>query len=115
MVRMNEKKRVMKMGMLRELARDVLAHLAEITDTVEREAHMVAHFAGAIDAHCVLLQRALCVHCGNGVPLEYVEKWNDWLHNGELTCIAGRAREIMGIQPEEQHILQDSENGSPIL
>jgi hypothetical protein len=107
MVNVNAKKRVIKPGMLRELAKDVLDHLSKIDDPVEREEHMVAHFAGAIDAHCVLLQRALCVHCGNGVPLLYVKQWNDWLHNGELTCIAGRAREIMGIEPQEQHILQD--------
>ena len=108
MVKLNAKKRVMTMTALRQLADDVLDHLSKITDTIERRDHMVEHFAGAIDAHCVLLQRALCVHCGNGVPLEYVEKWNDWRHNGELTCIAGRAREIMGIEPECQHILQDA-------
>lgn len=113
MVRVKSKKRVITMAMLRELAKDVLDHLSKIDDPEKREAHMVEHFAGVIDAHCVLLQRALCVHCGHGVPLEYVAKWDDWLHNGELTCVAGRAREVMGIQPQCQHILQDGKKNDP--
>ena len=109
MVSVDESKRVITIAALGELADDLLEHLEAIADPDERRQHMVDHLAGAIDAHCVLLQRALCVHCGNDVPLIYVEKWDDWLHNGELTCIAGRARDIMGIDPATAHNLKDGE------
>ena len=92
MVKVNAKKRVVPIETLCALASDIFEHLEEIQDPDKRHAHLVEHLAGLIDAHCVLLQRALCVHCGNGVPLEYVAKWDDWLHNGELTCVAERAR-----------------------
>lgn len=114
-IRVNEKKRLITRAALRELANDIMEHIEEITDPDKRRDHLIEHIAGAIDAHCVLLQRALCVHCGNGVPLVWVEKWHDWLHNGELTCIAGRAREVMGIDPESQHRITEKEDGSPIL
>lgn len=110
------RKRVISMTALRALADDILEHIEEITDLDKRREHLVDHLAGAIDAHCVLLQRALCIHCGHGVPLLYVKKWDDWLHNGELTCVASRAREIMGIEPEKQHeITETNGHGSSIL
>jgi len=113
-VQVDASKRVIPMKALRALADDILEHIEEITDPDKRREHLVDHLAGAIDAHCVLLQRALCVHCGNGVPLVYVKKWDEHLHNGELTCIAGNARKIMGIEPETQHILQGSKHGRPL-
>lgn len=106
-MRVDSNKRVIPIETIHALACDILEHLEEIDDPLKREAHLVEHLAGLIDAHCILLQRALCVHCGNGIPLEYIAKWDDWLHNGELTCVAGRARDIMGIDPKEQHIVQD--------
>ena len=105
-VRVDVNKRLIPMNSLRILATDILKHLEKITDPDKRRDHLVDHLAGAIDAHCVLLQRALCVHCGNGVPLIYVKKWDEHLHNGEVTCIASGPRKIMGIEPETQHILQ---------
>jgi len=105
-VQVDANKRLITMVALRQLADDIMEHLEEITDPDKRREHLVDHLAGAIDAHCVLLQRALCLHCGNGVPLVYVKKWDEHLHNGELTCIASGPRKIMGIEPETQHILQ---------
>ena len=115
-VQVDSSKRVIPMKMLVELAKDMLAHIEEITDPDERLQHLVDHLAGTIDAHCVLLQRALCIHCGNGVPLVYVQRWGEHLHNGELTCIASGPRKIMGIEPEQQHVivLQGDKHGRPI-
>ncbi|KKL45914.1 hypothetical protein LCGC14_2350870 [marine sediment metagenome] len=110
-VQVDANKRLITMVALRQLADDIMEHLEEITDPDKRREHLVDHLAGAIDAHCVLLQRALCLHCGNGVPLVYVKKWDEHLHNGELTCIASGPRKIMGIEPEQMHVIQGSKNG----
>jgi hypothetical protein len=100
-------KRVIPIEALRKVAEEILEHQPEFLTHDDKVAHLTEHLAGVVDAHCILLQRALCVHCENDVPLEYVEKWGEYLHNGELTCVAGRAREIMGVDAETLH---DREN-----
>ncbi len=102
-MRIDSSKRVIPMGALRQTAQDILKHHREIESEEGQLDHLVAHLAGVIDAHCFLLQRALCVHCANDVPLVYVEKWGEHLHNGELTCVASTARNVMGIEPDTQH------------
>ncbi len=109
MVVVNSKKRLISSDVLKLVAADILKEQHDTMGYENRLQDLTDHLAGVIDAHCIMLQRALCVHCGNDVPLVYVEKWGDWLHNGELTCIAGPAREIMGLDPETLH---DSENYS---
>ena len=102
------KKRLIPYAVLRHAARDALVDAHKRSSNGAQVADILAqHMAGIIDAHCILLQRALCIHCGNDVPLVFVEKWGEHLHNGELTCIAGTAREIMGVEPETLH---DGEN-----
>ena len=115
MVRVGARKRLIPEAHLRQLAEDILEHQAQIEGADAILDHLVEHLKGVIDAHCVLLQRALCVHCGNGVPLVFVEQWGDFLHNGEVTCIASAAREIMGIEPTKMHILRETGNGSTFL
>lgn len=107
MVMMDASKRVMTMPALRQAAADIIEHEETIATHEERVDHLAQHLAGVIDAHCVLLQRALCIHCQNEVPLIFVEKWGEHLHNGELSCVASKAREVMGIDPATQH---DKEN-----
>lgn len=114
---LDPKKRLIPESHLRQLAADILVCLdaVPIAEVQVRISHLAEHLAGTLDAHCVLLQRALCVHCGNDVPLIYVEKWGEHLHNGELTCIASTSRAIMGIEPETQHLTKETGRGSPFL
>ncbi len=109
MVVVNSKKRLIGKAVLKKVAEDILTEQHGIMGYDNRVQNLTEHLAGVIDAHCILLQRELCVHCGNDVPLVYVDRWGEWLHNGEITCIAGTARGIMGIDPDTLH---DSENYS---
>ena len=102
-------KRLIGKAVLKQVAADILREQHDTMGYDNRLQNLTDHLAGVIDAHCILLQRALCIHCGNDVPLVYVEKWGEWLHNGEITCIAGTARDIMGLDPDTLH---DSENYS---
>ncbi len=102
-MRIDSSKRVLPMAAIRQTATDILEHQDAIPGRKEQIEHLAEHIAGVIDAHCFLLQRALCVHCANDVPLVYVKKWDEHLHNGELTCIATTARNVMGIEPDTQH------------
>lgn len=102
-MRIDSSKRVIPIEALRHTATDILKHQDDIPEREDQITHLTEHLAGVIDAHCLLLQRALCVHCENDVPLIYVKKWDEHLHNGELTCIATKARNVMGIEPDTQH------------
>ncbi len=106
MVAIDSKKRLIGKAVLEKVASDILHEQSKPLGYEARLDNLVEHLSGVIDAHCILLQRALCVHCGNDVPLVFVDKWGEWLHNGELTCIAGRARDIMGIDPETIHDME---------
>lgn len=106
-MRVDETKRLIPDGVLEKVASDTLLEQSNLIGYEERLYHLTEVLAGLIDAHCVLLQRELCVHCGNDVPLVYVEKWGEYLHDGELTCIAAKPMEIMGVDPERLHIKEE--------
>ncbi len=106
-MRVDDEKRLIPPAVLRTIAGDVINSIASAETTALALERTAEHLAGVIDAHCILLQRALCIHCGNGVPLAFVEKWGEWLHNGEVSCLSAGPMKIMGVDPESLHRQED--------
>lgn len=106
-MRVDERKRLISRDVMEKVAGDILNSVGKTKSWEESLAVVAGHLEGVIDAHCILLQRALCVHCKSGVPLVYVEKWGEYLHNGELTCIASKPCEIMGLDPSRLHVQEE--------
>lgn len=104
-MKVDASKRLIPRETMLVVAKDILRHQREGT-LEDRVGDLAEHLEGVIDAHCLLLQRALCPHCKGDVPLLYVERWGEWLHKGEVTCLASRAREIMGLDPETMHDIE---------
>lgn len=106
-MRVDETKRLIPDEVLETVASDTLHEQSNLLGYERRLDHLTEVLAGLLDAHCILLQKALCVHCGNDVPLKYVEKWGEYLHNGELTCLSARSMGIMGVDPERLHVKEE--------
>ncbi len=114
MVGVDESKRLIPHNIMRLVAEDAIQSMALVETCEEKLEVLTACMSGIMDAHCVLLQQALCIHCKHRIPLVFIPKWGEWMHDGDLKCIASRASDVMGIDHKHLHEGYEDEDENPV-